>query len=219
MFWSTKEKFCLLFDILELGDQNESWMQISADLNRKFLSNSPSTSPIKREAKYSIKNCKEEYRNLVDQYKSRWIDEQEKCPKQWKTPLVKFIFQEFKSIYLKELISQIKESRKKILDMCLQLEPTINLKSQRNESFQMFVSPLPFRSSLQHSSSDLQPWKSLLNFLSNLKRTNSLMTKFNSKFRHRASSAIRSIRRKPKKRRIRPAARRPNLPHRFFQSR
>lgn len=47
MSWSTKEKFCLLINILEFGDQNESWTQISNDLNRKFLSNS----------KFSIKVC------------------------------------------------------------------------------------------------------------------------------------------------------------------
>jgi len=112
---------------LEFGDQNESWTQISNDLNRKFLSNS----------KFSIKNCKQEYRILVEEYKNRWIVEQEKCSGQWKIPLVKFIFNEFKSIYLRELICQIKESRQKILDMCLQLEPTINLKTQRNDSFQI----------------------------------------------------------------------------------
>jgi hypothetical protein len=45
--WSSKEKIALLSDILEFGDQTESWSAISNDLSRTFQS--------KKEGRYSIK--------------------------------------------------------------------------------------------------------------------------------------------------------------------
>jgi len=45
--WSSKEKIALLSDILEFGDQSESWSAISNDLSRTFQS--------KKEGRYSIK--------------------------------------------------------------------------------------------------------------------------------------------------------------------
>ncbi len=47
--WSSKEKIALLSDILEYGDQPESWLAISNDLSRTFQS--------KKEGRYSIKVC------------------------------------------------------------------------------------------------------------------------------------------------------------------
>ena len=45
--WSTKEKVSLLSNVLEFGDQPESWSSISNDLTRIFQS--------KKEGRYSIK--------------------------------------------------------------------------------------------------------------------------------------------------------------------
>jgi hypothetical protein len=45
--WSSKEKIALLSDILEFGDQSESWSAISNDLSRTFQS--------KKEGRYSIR--------------------------------------------------------------------------------------------------------------------------------------------------------------------
>ena len=47
--WSSKEKIALLSDILEFGDQTESWSAISNDLSRTFQT--------KKEGRYSIKVC------------------------------------------------------------------------------------------------------------------------------------------------------------------
>jgi hypothetical protein len=54
--WTTKEKIVLLSDILEFGDQHESWTPISNDLSRTFLTN-VILSQAKREGRYSIKVC------------------------------------------------------------------------------------------------------------------------------------------------------------------
>jgi hypothetical protein len=45
--WTSKEKIALLSDILEFGDQSESWSSISNDLSRTFQT--------KKEGRYSIK--------------------------------------------------------------------------------------------------------------------------------------------------------------------
>lgn len=47
--WSSKEKIALLNDILEYGDQVESWSAISNDLSRLYQT--------KKEGRYSIKVC------------------------------------------------------------------------------------------------------------------------------------------------------------------
>lgn len=52
--WTTKEKIVLLSDILEYGDQPESWSSISNDLSRTFRNNM-NLSQTKREDRYSIK--------------------------------------------------------------------------------------------------------------------------------------------------------------------
>jgi hypothetical protein len=46
--WTTKEKIVLLSDILEYGDQLESWSSISTDLSRTFQTT-------KKEGRYSTK--------------------------------------------------------------------------------------------------------------------------------------------------------------------
>jgi hypothetical protein len=55
--WTTKEKIVLLSDILEFGDQSESWSAISNDLTRTFQANIILPSQTKREGRYSIKVC------------------------------------------------------------------------------------------------------------------------------------------------------------------
>jgi hypothetical protein len=57
MDWTTKEKIVLLSDILEFGDQPESWSSISNDLSRTFQTNVIISSQTKREGRYSIKVC------------------------------------------------------------------------------------------------------------------------------------------------------------------
>ena len=54
--WTTKEKLVLLSDILEYGEQPESWLNISNDLLRIFQNN-PQSTQIKLENRYSIKVC------------------------------------------------------------------------------------------------------------------------------------------------------------------
>lgn len=54
--WTTKEKIILMSDILEYGDQAESWSSISNDLSRTFQTNII-LSQTKREGRYSIKVC------------------------------------------------------------------------------------------------------------------------------------------------------------------
>lgn len=51
--WTNKEKIALLNDILEYGDQPESWISISNDLSKLYQT--------KKEGRYSIKVC---YYNL-----------------------------------------------------------------------------------------------------------------------------------------------------------
>ena len=52
--WTTKEKIGLLSDILEYGDQPESWTTISNDLSRQFQTNII-LSQAKRDGRFSIK--------------------------------------------------------------------------------------------------------------------------------------------------------------------
>jgi hypothetical protein len=56
--WTTKEKIVLLSDILEFGDQSESWSSISNDLSRTFqTTNIILSSQTKRDGRFSIKVC------------------------------------------------------------------------------------------------------------------------------------------------------------------
>lgn len=52
--WTTKEKIVLMSDILEYGDQSESWSSISNDLSRTFQTDI-NLSQLKRDGRYSIK--------------------------------------------------------------------------------------------------------------------------------------------------------------------
>lgn len=130
--WSNKEKIALLSDVLEFGDQPESWSMISNDLSRTFQS--------RKEGRFSIKNCKHEYKSLVDRYKPQWI--QHGSTSGLKTPLAKFIWVQLKTIYQAELTDQLKENRRKLTEIYHQLETTINIKPNINESMQTFVSLL-----------------------------------------------------------------------------
>ena len=58
--WATKEKIVLLSDILEFGDQPESWSTIANDLLRTFQTSPLSSTTVatttvaKKEGRYSI---------------------------------------------------------------------------------------------------------------------------------------------------------------------
>ncbi|CAF1518224.1 unnamed protein product [Rotaria sp. Silwood1] len=128
--WTTKEKIVLISDILEYGDQLESWSSISNDLSRTFQTNII-LSQAKREGRYSIKNCKQEYKYLVNRYKSQWIEHG--SSNNLKLPLAKYIWIQLKSIYQTELTQQLNESRKKLTEFCLRLESAVNIKSNTIE--------------------------------------------------------------------------------------
>ncbi|CAF4359329.1 unnamed protein product [Rotaria sp. Silwood2] len=129
--WTTKEKIVLISNILEYGDQTESWSSISNDLSRVFQTNII-LSQTKREGRYSIKNCKQEYKYLVNRYKSQWIENG--SLNGLKLPLAKYIWIQLKSIYQTELTHQLNESRKKLTEFCLRLESVVNIKSNIIES-------------------------------------------------------------------------------------
>ncbi|CAF3250406.1 unnamed protein product [Rotaria sp. Silwood2] len=129
--WTTKEKIVLISNILEYGDQTESWSSISNDLSRVFQTNII-LSQTKREGRYSIKNCKQEYKYLVNRYKSQWIENG--SLNGLKLPLAKYIWIQLKSIYQTELTHQLNESRKKLTEFCLRLESVVNIKSNTIES-------------------------------------------------------------------------------------
>ncbi|CAF1076284.1 unnamed protein product [Rotaria sordida] len=128
--WTTKEKIVLISDILEYGDQPESWSSISNDLSRTFQTNII-LSQTKREGRYSIKNCKQEYKHLVNRYKSQWSEHG--SSNNLKLPLAKYIWIQLKSIYQTELTHQLNESRKKLTEFCLRLESAVNIKSNTIE--------------------------------------------------------------------------------------
>ena len=52
--WTTKEKLLLLSNILEYGDQAESWSTVSNNLSR-ILQKNLLLSPMKRDGRYSVK--------------------------------------------------------------------------------------------------------------------------------------------------------------------
>ena len=52
--WTTKEKIVLISNILEFGDQPESWNSITNDLLKTFPTNSI-PSQAKRDGRYAIK--------------------------------------------------------------------------------------------------------------------------------------------------------------------
>ena len=55
--WSNKEKIALLSDVLEYGDQPESWSAISNDLSRTFQS--------RKDGRFSIKVCFADFRGQI----------------------------------------------------------------------------------------------------------------------------------------------------------
>ncbi|CAF0818649.1 unnamed protein product [Adineta steineri] len=124
--WTTKEKIVLLSDILEYGDQVESWSTISNDLSRTFPTNTI-LSQSKRDGRYSIKNCKQQYQHLVERYKSQWTEND--SSNGLKIPLAKYIWIQLKSIYQAELTYQLNESRKKLTEFWLEVTTAINIKS------------------------------------------------------------------------------------------
>ncbi|UJR34260.1 hypothetical protein I4U23_021664 [Adineta vaga] len=129
--WTTKEKIVLISDILEFGDQQESWTTISNDLLRTFSTNLVS-SQIKKDGRYAIKNCRLIYKQLIDHYKPEWMEHS--STNGLKLPLAKYIWIQLKSIYQAELTYQLNESRKKLTEFCLQLENAVKKKSNTNES-------------------------------------------------------------------------------------
>lgn len=70
----------------------------------------------------------------MDRYKPQWIQHNG-----LKTPLAKFIWMQLKAIYQAELTDQLKENRRKLTEIYHQLETTINIKPNINESMQTFV--------------------------------------------------------------------------------
>ena len=66
------------------------------------------------------------YKYLVDQYKSEWIEYG--SINNLKFPLAKYIWKKLKKIYQDELTFQLKENRKKLTEIYLQFESTINIK-------------------------------------------------------------------------------------------
>ncbi|CAF4071092.1 unnamed protein product, partial [Rotaria magnacalcarata] len=128
--WTTKEKIILISDILEHGDQPESWSVISTDLSRTFQT-TITLSQTRKEGRYSIKNCKQEYKYLVNRYKTQWTELG--SSNGLKLPLAKYIWIQLKSIYQAELTHQLNESRKKLTEFCLRLESAVNIKSNMIE--------------------------------------------------------------------------------------